>query len=299
MKAVQGLNTVLHCRKLDSVKAWKAFAATYRAELDANLKRKYHIVARPTMTLAMYIAPITSPSLDWISYLTLSNVTCTRIDLIQLVQLANLGVLTIGANVKAPDVGLDDNIVRTWARSAATSNAFGILRVLNCRSQTHLTGRVFDYLEEFPALSVFSLEASSIGPDIRGVSQKVGWRCSTGEALAEWLIKRGASIRDWDSVIHACFRAAGVSRKFGFAEEKVQVLDSLPVLHLSLGGMPPPALVDVASDDSLILFHRVLSHAAKSSRIQDPNPRSPPRKKRMIRASKRQCMEHLLLGLET
>lgn len=259
------------------------------------------------MTLANYTAPITSISINWIAHLTLSNITCSRIDLIQLSRLLNLGVLTIGANVKAPDFGLDDNIVRTWARSAAASDAFRELRVLNCRSQTYLTNRIFDYLDQFPVLGAFNVEMSSIGSGSQEASQRAGWRFENGKVLDEWLHQGGSNSKDWNSVVHACFKGAGVLIKSTFADQEVEAVNSLPVLHLALGGLPSPALVGGSGEGSLSSFQRMprdtksieVNNAVKMPLESIASSSTLPRKKPTVRASKRQDLDHLLLGFET
>ena len=65
-------------RKLVSVKIWKAFAAAYPNQSVDALKRKHHVIARPNMKLGDYVAPLISPSLQWITFLSLSNIACVR-----------------------------------------------------------------------------------------------------------------------------------------------------------------------------------------------------------------------------
>ena len=65
-------------RKLVSVKVWKAFAAAYPNQSVDTLKRKHHVIARPNMKLGDYVAPLISPSLQWITFLSLSNIACVR-----------------------------------------------------------------------------------------------------------------------------------------------------------------------------------------------------------------------------
>lgn len=65
-------------RNLVSVKVWKAFAAAYPNQPVDALKRKHHVIARPNMKLRDYVAPLISPSLQWITFLSLSNIACVR-----------------------------------------------------------------------------------------------------------------------------------------------------------------------------------------------------------------------------
>jgi len=311
------------CRQLDSVKVWKAFATSYRDELDASLRRKYHTIDRPDMTLANYITPVTSPSMHWITHLTLSNITCSRTCLIQISKLLNVGVLTIGAGVKAPDIGLDDSIVRAWALSAARADAFGMLRVLNCRSQMHMTSTVFGYLSRFPALAIFNVEVSKIGPWDKDLALEAGWEYSTGKKLADWLVKEGATRRDWDSITHACYGCASTFQSNHMTEQIVEAVSELPVLHLALGGKPHDAAVDQAGDESFRSFRRIAAflsvcfpeeRACQNCRVAESTSThkttkrpleattalaNASRKKPVIRASKQQAMEDLLVGFST
>ena len=66
------------CIELVSVKVWKAFAAAYPNQPVDALKRKRHVIARPNMKLGDYVAPLISPSLQWITFLSLSNIACVR-----------------------------------------------------------------------------------------------------------------------------------------------------------------------------------------------------------------------------
>ena len=63
------------------MKVWKAFAAAYPNEDVDTVKRKYHVIASPNMKLGDYVTPLISPSLQWVTFLSLSNITCVRISL--------------------------------------------------------------------------------------------------------------------------------------------------------------------------------------------------------------------------
>lgn len=122
------------------------------------MKRKLHVILEPNMKLGEYTKHLESPSFNWITFLSVSHITCSRTDLIKICDLANLGVLTIGEKVHAPDIGLDDSVIRSWGRIAANSDKFSSLRVLNCRAQRGVTPKVFEHLNQFPALSSFNVE---------------------------------------------------------------------------------------------------------------------------------------------
>ncbi|MCJ1452754.1 hypothetical protein MMC28_003097 [Mycoblastus sanguinarius] len=258
------------------------------------------------MKLVDYITPISSSSFHWITYLTLSYITCSRTDLVQISRLPNLGVLTIAENVKAPDIGLEDSILRTWGRIAATSSAFSMLRVLNCRSQRELTSRSFDHLNQFPVLALFNVEDCNIGPWEKPVALQYGWKYRTGKDLSDWFAKGGAIGSGWDSIVHASFRMGGTFSAETLTVEGVDAVDSLPVLHLCLGAIPREAVVDKKGDKSMRSFYRVapnfeLHHPSKKRFLNEGQPYSAnsSRKKPTIRSSKRQNMEDMLIGLNS
>lgn len=82
-KAQKNANENLH-RQLVSVKVWKAFVVAYLHEGVDALKRKHHVITRPNMKLGDYVTPLISPSVQWVAFLSLSNMTCVRITAIHL-----------------------------------------------------------------------------------------------------------------------------------------------------------------------------------------------------------------------
>lgn len=292
-------------RRLDSVKVWKAFASTYPNKQDISLMSKQHIVSHPNMKILDYIKPVVSPSFDWITFLALSNITCSSMDLIQISQLTNLGVLSIGPHIQAPEIGLDDSVIRSWGRTAATSNAFSMLRVLNCRSQKEVTSRAFSHLNQFPALALFSVENCNLGSQEKSMALQHGWKYRTGKDLSDWLVKGGASGARWDSIMYTCFGLGGAFSVEALTAEGVAVVDALPVLHLSLGRPQKDAALDKTGNRSLRFFYRVPLYAqelVESGRSAHkrllgevtPPGQNPIRKKPTIRASKLQDIGDLL-----
>lgn len=149
-----------------------------------------------------------------------------------------------------------EGIIRGWGRIASSSDAFGLLRVLNCRSQKHFTARIFDHLNQFPALSLFNVEDCNIGPEDRQAAREHGWNYRSEKVVSDLLVKGGATGTGWDSIVHASFKIGG-----GFSErpskaEGVGAIDAIPVLHLSVGDTQPDAPIDVKGDRSLRSFYR-------------------------------------------
>lgn len=257
------------------------------------------------MTLAAYITPVTSPSFIWITFLTLSNVTCSRVDLVNVSKLTNLGTLTIGRGVRIGETGLDDSIVRAWSRAATEANAFSMLRVLVCRSQKEITLRSFAYFNHFPALALFIVEDCNFGPREKEPARTLGWKYRTGKDLSELFMASGLSDHKWDSTMHAAFRCGGAYGIDCMTAEGVEAIDLLPVLHFSLGGDPPDAALDTKRGERTRCFERV-SRQIAAPMVQNATTKRPvsevagisdqPRKKPTVRASKQQSFDDLLSG---
>lgn len=228
-------------------------------------------------------------------------VSQSRTDLVQISQLTNLGVLTIGRKFTTPDIGLDDSIIRGWGRSASSTDAFRLLRVLNCRSQKDITANVFAHLNQFPALSVFNVEDCNLGPKHRQAAQNHKWNYKTGKDLSEWLVKGGATSAGWDSIVHASFQLGGAFSKTTLTAEGVEAIDAIPVLHMSIGANQPDALVDVTGDQSLRSFYREWVDTFKFPNKRPLSQNIAPSikmsyQKPTLRASKQQKLEDVLTG---
>lgn len=255
------------------------------------------------MTVAAYVTPITSPSFDWITFLTLSNITCSRVDLVNISKLTNVGALTIGKAVSIGETGLDDSIVRAWSRAATEADAFSMLRVLVCRSQKEITLRSFAYFNQFPALALFVVEDCNFGPRDNEPARSLGWKYRTGKDLSEISIGDGLSDHKWDSIIHASFKCGGAYGIDHLTAEGVEAIDSLPVLHFSLGGFPPDAALDLQKRETTRGFERLPRHIAVPV-VQNTTAKRPvseavqmsgqSRKKPAIRTSKQQNFDDLL-----
>lgn len=294
----------LSSSKLDSLRTWKVFASVYLGEDDETLNRKEYVVLRPEGSFTSYTTPLISPSFHWITFLTLSFITCSRTDLLQLSRLVNLGVLSICEKVNCPDIGLDDSIVRSWGRAAKESNAFSMLRVLNCRSQREITPRLINYLNDFSSLALFAVEDCNIGPQDKRLALSLGWQYKTGVDLSKFLVEAGATSSAWDTIIRALFRGSGSFSIKPMTAEGVAAVDALPVLQFSLGGVVPDAVVDVAGSHSLRTFHRMKdpipnlvnpTRHLKRPAGQTSQPTSHARKKPMMRSTKQQSMEDMLM----
>jgi len=290
------LNVALRSQ-LDSVQVWKAFAETY-GDQHVSLKRRDHIIMVPNMTLNDYIKPTISDAFGFLTFLTLSNV------MVSLYRLVNIGALTIGKGVKIGDAGLDDSIVRTWSRAAAKTGAFSELRVLSCRFQRYLSRACFEHLNHFPALAVFITEDCDFGPRDKEMVRTIGWKYRTSKDLEGFLMDSGLKDHKWDNVMAAAFQCSGPLSVERLTDVGVEALDALPVLHFSLGGVPPAAALDLRTDERTRCFERVsrtdttpLSLPSKRHMSEVVQSSSQSRKKPLMRASKQQqSFEDLLQG---
>ena len=164
-------------RQLDSVQVFLEFAKRY----PSCMGRKYLAIAMPNLSLHSYCKDLTSPTYQWLTHLTLLNITVPRSALIQLSMITNLAVLSLGPGLFAPDIGVDDNLIRTWSRSTS-DGAFCMLRVLALRDQSCVTIRAFEYLTLFPTLAIFATESvPGIGPRDKIAAGACGWKSKTGK----------------------------------------------------------------------------------------------------------------------
>lgn len=315
----------LFSSRLESVHIWKVFASVYIGIKEETLRNKSHVVLDPNGSFNSYIEPLISPTFHWLTFLSISHLPCSRTDLLQLFQLTNLGVLTVGqgVNCSGSGIGLDDSIIRSWARAAATSSgsAFSCLRVLNCVSQQGLSAKILPYLNEFPALALFTFDRCPgiHGPRERNEASRLGWRYKTGAELSAFFAQSGAVSTSWDDVSRASFRGCGPFSVNKITAEGVKAFDTLPVLHFSFGKQLD-VVVDGTRTQSLRAFYRVKEYVLPTAPAPAPTPlglavnskkkrpleeQQPgttmpcPRKKPTIKASKRQSMNDMLMGFYT
>ncbi|KAL9127182.1 MAG: hypothetical protein Q9217_003890 [Psora testacea] len=299
--------------QLDSVRVWKAFAIAYPNAPEKRLLRKTMIIENPNMPLSSYIEPIDSPSFHWLNFLSLQNIKCPRTALLQIPRLMNLAALTIGEGIYAPDIGVDDSMVRTWGRIAATdSNAFTMLRVLSLRGQSCITSRIFEYLDAFPMLAVLNIDGCGLGHRDECVAESQGWKRRTDVEGDLVNVSDEATAADWESSLHTFFKLAGTYGVEKLTQEGVRTADDLPRLYLALGGEPSYTVVGVAGTSATSWFFRVLSWEAR--KVADPSKVAVKRpmsghsslaknndfaRKRTVRVSKQLDLADSLLGFGT
>ena len=295
--------------QLDSTRTWKAFAAAYRDCPSRILPHQLKIISTPNLPLASYISLINSTSFHWLTFLTLERMTCPRSSLLQISHLTNLAVLTIGMGVSAPDIGIDDSMVRAWGRAAVLdSSAFQVLRVLKLAWQLHITSRVFEYLGGFPELGFVTFDGCGLGPEAVDVASSRGWEYRTGNDRTEHLLENAPTDAGWDSYPHALFSAAGSLGAAKSHHEGVRAVDDLPRLHLALGSRSPKGVPSPSAGHFWECFYRSpytrkrevvynLKEDEKSP-ITELVPKmgnTGPTKRRRVRMSKQQDMVDALI----
>lgn len=262
------------------------------------------MIVEPNMGFTHYITHLTSPSSLWVTFLTLSNITCSRTDLVQLSRFTNLGVLNVGKGFKAHDTGLDDSMIRTWMRATVESNAFGMLHVVNCYSQREITAKSFNYLAHFPSLAILNFADCSVSRRDTPEALHWGWNYNAGKDLEDFLVDAFATCSGLNSMNHACFHQNGKFSLPTLTAKGVESMNSLPVLHCSLGTSLPSTAMDMARGQTMMSFQRLTLcpaalEAAKASKrpiVDESRSNDSSRKKPMMRASKQQDMGDLLMG---
>ena len=252
--------------------------------MEPSLKFREQIIFHPNMALPDYMKPVTAPSFEWITYLTLNNVTCSRLELVNISKLTNLGALTICGGVNTPDGGLDDSLLRTWARAASELSAFSMLRVLACRRQMEISDVLFQHISLFPVLSIFVVEACKIGPREKPVAKSLGWRYQTGQELRRFLDEDHCKDASWCEIIKTLFIRGGRFCMDSLTAEGVQAINALPMLSFSIGGRPTDAAVDGTGGQSMRCFYRTCVQESNTKKRRLPleqHGKQPPKRRDM------------------
>ena len=263
---------------------------------EPELKFREQVIFKPNMSLSNYIKPVIAPSFEWITFLALNGLSCSRLELINISKLLNIGVLAVGPNVQISDGELDDSLVRAWARAASESNAFGMLRVLACRRQKGVTAQSFQHLSLFPALSVLGFEDCKLGPRDKAAAKPFGWQYQTGQQLSKFLIAGDCDDGSWNTIMKSLFSRGSEYCVDTLTAEGVDAVNSLPMLSFAIGGRSIPANVDKIGRESMRCFYRL-----RPPTIREPNTRKKrqplepqdgqPPKKRALKVAK-----HVPLG---
>ncbi|KAL8739237.1 MAG: hypothetical protein Q9181_000128 [Wetmoreana brouardii] len=171
-----------------SFRLWKVFASLSNGPTDDLQYKK--LVSPDFANLNECLKQIATPSFAWITFLTLRHVPIPRNDLIQISRLTSLGMLSIDGLY---DRGLDDSVVRAWSRAATEAAAFTKLRFLVCRYQWHVTGQIFTYFQDFPALSMLLVTRHCHTAEFEAEGKRNGWHRIKGRRLPDTCLEAGTA----------------------------------------------------------------------------------------------------------
>ncbi|KAL8821352.1 MAG: hypothetical protein Q9223_000617 [Gallowayella weberi] len=254
--------------------------------LPCHLKRQLWLEVKKSLDEC--IRHVTSPSFNWITFLTLTNLSCTRTDLIQVSRLTNLGMLTIETSDQSAS-GLEDGIVRAWGRAASEAGAFTKFRILVCRPQSGITGKSFAYMQDFPALDMVLLGNCCSGlAEFVNQAEEHGW-----QTVAEDLLRpEAASVRSfaWRDIYNNL-------KNLWFHRHPQYKLNSYdPVLDIVLGPTARlPRRNGLYSNDLWLHRTKYICNNLEERRLQQgPGAGILSSKKRVIRDSRRQNLNDLL-----
>lgn len=193
----------------------------YPEEEDSALKHRYKVLKYPAFSFEhVILKPINSASFQWINFLTITTVKLSRLDLLQLPKLSNLGALTIGPggaigrrispNNAAERDYFDIDIVRAWAYHCTEAGAFGQLRVLVLRSVNTVDARIFQYLNSFPLLSIFGFQDCWISHGDKPDASKFNWGYDSTNKITQYLFqgKLPNDNQQWDIAMQILFHWA-------------------------------------------------------------------------------------------
>ncbi|KAI4167284.1 MAG: hypothetical protein LQ343_007328 [Gyalolechia ehrenbergii] len=217
--------------QLDSLRVWKIFVSAFGNQLGKSLIHKRVILRDPPSDLSECISHIVSPRFDWVTFLTLAHVPFSRTDVIQVARLTNLGKLSLGPHSNG-DIGLDDSIVRAWSRAASEAKAFTKLRILTCRSHVNITGQIFAYFQEFPALGLICVDNPNASSAFKDQAEEYCWFLMKDEVLRESAFAAHAST--WQQVYDNCFED-GVFKPENLEKGSGRNGGVQPTLDLTLG----------------------------------------------------------------
>ncbi|KAL8952993.1 MAG: hypothetical protein Q9222_001108 [Ikaeria aurantiellina] len=262
-------------------RVWKVFVSAFAGQLDGNQLYKRVDLFDEVPDLSRCIDHTTSFTYDWVTFLTLSSIHCSRTDLVQISRLVNLGMLTVGV-LNDGKLRLDDSTIRAWSRAACEAGAFTKFRILNCKSRCSISGQIFAYLQELPVLSLVVLR------DVRD---------PTG-------LETHARRYDWTTTEERSIRMAGIWQNMYMGLTTHQPLEQygdidgsmLPLLDLVLGSKPPQLGVSLIDVKGPHLFHRGRPWNQKQSAVAKSGP-DPVPKKRKLRASRQRNTKDFLAEL--
>lgn len=177
------------CSELDSLKTWTTFVKIFSKGTHETLpQHRRNIKAHHDFD--HIIKHITSPSAQWLTYLTLSNVPLSLFNLVSISRITNLAALVVEEGHRSRtatiDHGIDDRVLGAWARhaSATGSESFRRLRFLMICDYHYINTTTLDQLAVFPALTLCCLrsETGSLSSNMleQSIAKMLGWTSLPG-----------------------------------------------------------------------------------------------------------------------
>ncbi|KAL8945110.1 MAG: hypothetical protein Q9211_000383 [Gyalolechia sp. 1 TL-2023] len=242
--------TPMDCSQVDSLRVWKTFVSVFGNQLGKSPEYKRVVLRDPPSDLSECITHILSPRFHWVTFLTLAHVPFSRTDVIQIARLTNLGKLSLGPHSNG-DLSLDDNIVRAWSRAASEAKAFSKLRILVCRSHVNITGQIFAYFQELPALGLLCVDNPNGSSAFEEQAEEYCWYLMRDERLRE----SAFAAPTWQSVYGNSFEGAVFDperiTKRSEADGGIQ-----PTLDLALGPISERQFMPAMDLKNLRVFYR-------------------------------------------
>lgn len=270
--------------------------SVYYSEDASSLLYHRQSIIVPSVSLDHYATPIMSPNFEWLTHLTISGLFLPRSELVNLCRIVNLSALDIVAPktlekiVTIPTV--DDALVRSWSREAASNGAFPKLRVLSIRNYETITQTTLSYLSTFPSLTLYNVTGCSIHRDHNVYAKKLGWSCEGAEDLIEAMQRDKQNSQTWDIPIQACFRRAGFLIQNPAVLGDVEADNKRPVLNFRMG---PSQSIDIFTAYNVtrsFVFQRVEFEVPQETRKE---PDKVVKKRRLrVKSSKQLKFEDLL-----
>lgn len=294
--------------QLDSLRTWKVFASLFAIQRSDRTENKKLVLSGSNMNITECIKHIDSPSFHFITFLNLSDFSCSRSDLIHLSRLPNLGMLTI--STQDPSwVTLEDSIVRAWGRAASETGAFSRLRILVCRFQTYITAKSFVYLQDFPALDLVLLDQCRVSKGLTNQAAQQEWHAKEYSRLRSDAVDLPA----WKDIYSGLLKKGALLDIEAMHKPFENDEDSEPILDVSLGLTASSAsrllTLSSALSGNTWLFRRkgrcnhssslASSFSQKRSLAGNSVASSRSFKRPALRTSRQRTMEDLLADFQT
>ncbi|KAM5440377.1 hypothetical protein McanMca71_003858 [Microsporum canis] len=173
--------------KRTSLYLWKIFAETYPTKFNQIAPRYLLKLSSQQMPVSNYLKLLSSKTLSWLAIVSISTEFFEPHEFLEIANVPNIFGLEIRSWPILTDNGytspatISDRIVRGWSEMALAGRAFGQLRILVLRLQSAMTEHMFTYLEAFPLLRVFIMQACPrlYSKEARELAEQHGWESTT------------------------------------------------------------------------------------------------------------------------